>query len=298
MKKRIDILGANMDFGASKRGVNMGPEALRFAGLCEGIESLGYEYRDLGNLESLPRGKSLPNMRCYEQVVEMNRRIYESTLKSLQDGAFPLLLGGDHSVAAGSVSAVAKFHEGQKIGLIWVDAHGDWNDETSTNTGNMHGMPFSAVCGGGPDIMVDYGQGHFFVDPKKCVQIAGRMFDPKEKLRMREAGITVLSIDVIDRMGILAVMNKAIEIAGSGTAGIHLSFDIDSVTPESAPGTGTTVHSGLTVREAFTVVEILADSGKVISMDIVEVNPILDDKNRTAQLASEIVLSTLGKKVF
>ncbi|NMA93356.1 MAG: arginase [Clostridiales bacterium] len=298
MKKRIDILGANMDFGASKRGVNLGPKALRFAGLCEGIESLGYEYRDLGNLDPLPCGKSLPSMRNYEQVVEMNRRIYESTLKSLQDGAFPLLLGGDHSVAAGSVSAVAKFHEGQKIGLIWVDAHGDWNDETSTDTGNMHGMPFSAVCGAGPDIMVDYGQGPVFVDPAKCVQIAGRMFDKEEIVRMKEAGITVLSIDVIDRMGILAVMNKAIEIAGSGTAGIHLSFDIDSVTPESAPGTGTTVHSGLTVREAFTTVEILADSGKVISMDIVEVNPILDEKNRTAQLASEIVLSTLGKKVF
>ncbi len=298
MKKRIDLLGAKMDFGASKSGVSLAPAALRFAGICEGLTRLGYEHKDLGDLEPLPYGKSLQNMRYYEQVIDMNRRIYESTLKSLKDGAFPVLMGGDHSVSAGSVSAVAKFHEGQKIGLIWVDAHGDWNNEESTESGNMHGMPFSAVCGSGPNIMVDYGQEPVFVDPAKCVQIAGRMFDPQEIVRMKKSGICVLSIDVIDRMGIQAVMNKAIEIAGSGTAGIHLSFDIDSVTPESAPGTGTTVHSGLTVREAFTTVEMLADCGKVISMDIVEVNPILDEHNRTARLASEIVLSTLGKKVF
>jgi arginase len=298
MYKRIDLLGAKMDYGASKRGVSMGPEAIRFAGIYSGIEKLGYECNDLGDLQQLQDGKTLPNMQCYEQVTDMNRRIYKSTFKSLEDGAFPLLLGGDHSVAAGSVSAVAKFHAGHKIGIIWIDAHGDWNNEKSTKTGNMHGMPFSAVCGAGPDIMADYGQDPVFVDPTSCVQIAGREFDEEEIIRMKRSGITVLSIDVIDRIGIQAVMERAIEVAGKGTAGIHLSFDIDSVTPERAPGTGTIVHDGLSVREAFTSVEMLYDCGKIISMDMVEVNPILDERNQTASLAAEIVLSALGKKVF
>jgi len=162
----------------------------------------------------------------------------------------------------------------------------------------MHGMPFSAVCGHGPDCMVDFGQGPVFVDPRHCVQIGGRDIDDEERRRMKAAGITVFPINVIDRFGMGEIMHRALEVAGNGTAGIHLSFDVDAITPEAAPGTGTVVHSGLTVREAFLAVETLAESGKLVSLDMVEVNPILDERNKTGILASELIQSALGKVVY
>ena len=162
----------------------------------------------------------------------------------------------------------------------------------------MHGMPFSAVCGWGPDCMVEYGQGAAYVDVKKCVQIGGRDIDPEERKRMKEAGVTVFPINLIDKLGMSEVIRQAIEVAGNGTAGIHVSFDIDAVTPEAAPGTGTIVHSGLTAREAFLAVEELAETGKVLSMDMVEVNPILDEHNKTGILAAKLVESILGKVVY
>ena len=297
MHKRIDLIGAKLDQGASKRGVCIGPEAIRFAGICAGIEKLGYELNDKGNLVQLDTGRTSERLRNYDQVIDMNRRLYENTKRSLEEGAFPIMLGGDHSAAAGTASAVAKYHNGN-IGIIWVDAHGDWNNDESSETGNMHGMPFSALCGGGPDCMVDFGQGPAFVDPKKCVQIAGRDIDMEERKRMKAAGVNVFSIDVVDRLGMEEVVRRAIEIAGSGTEGFHVSFDIDSVSPEYAPGTGTIVHDGLTAREAFLCMEMFAECGKMLSLDMVEVNPILDEVNRTATLASELVLSALGKTVF
>ena len=297
MKKRIDLIGAKLDQGASKRGVCIGPEAIRFAGICQGIEKLGYELNDKGNLTQLPTGRTSEKLRNYDQVIDMNRRLYEHTKQSLEDGAFPVMLGGDHSAAAGTVSAVAKAHNGN-IGIIWVDAHGDWNNDESSETGNMHGMPFSALCGWGPDCMVDFGQGPAFVDPKHCVQIAGRDIDRKERERMKAAGVTVFSIDVIDRLGMREVVRRAIKIASDGTEGFHVSYDIDSVSPEYAPGTGTIVHDGLTAREAFLCMEMFAECDNMLSLDMVEVNPILDEVNRTATLASELVLSALGKTVF
>ena len=296
-KKRIDLIGAKIDQGASKRGVCIGPEAIRFAGICEGIRRLGYELNDKGNLVQLTEGRTSEKLRNYDQVIDMNKRLYENTMQSLEEGAFPIMLGGDHSAAAGTASAVAKHHNGN-IGIIWVDAHGDWNNDASSETGNMHGMPFSALCGWGPDCMVDYGQGPAFVDPKKCVQIAGRDIDMEERKRMKEAGVNVFSIDVVDRLGMREVVRQAIEIAGSGTDGFHVSFDIDSVSPEYAPGTGTVVHDGLTAREAFLCMEMFAECDNMLSLDMVEVNPILDEVNRTATLASELVLSALGKTVF
>lgn len=296
-KKRIDLIGAKIDLGASKRGVCIGPEAIRFAGLCEGIRKLGYELNDKGNLNQQTEGRTSEKLRNYEQVIDMNRRLYEHTMQSLQEGAFPIMLGGDHSAAAGTASAVARHHNGN-IGIIWVDAHGDWNNDETSETGNMHGMPFSALCGWGPDCMVDYGQGPAFVDPKKCVQIAGRDIDMEERKRMKEAGVTVFAIDVIDRIGMREAVKRAIEIASDGTEGFHVSYDIDSVSPEYAPGTGTIVHDGLTAREAFLCMEMFAECDNLLSLDMVEVNPILDEVNRTATLASELVLSALGKTVF
>ena len=162
----------------------------------------------------------------------------------------------------------------------------------------MHGMPFSAVCGHGPDCMVDYGQGPVYVDTARCVQIGGRDIDDQERLRMKAAGVTVFPINAIDKLGMEEVIRRAIQIAGTGTEGIHLSFDVDAITPESAPGTGTQVHSGLTVREAFLAVETLAESGKLLALDMVEVNPILDERNKTGILASELIQSALGKTVY
>lgn len=295
----IDIIGVQMDFGASKRGVSMGPMAIRYGGLGEGLTQLGYEVHDLGDIVPLPTGNSQPNMRNYQQVIDVNRRLYQSVYSSLENGRFPLILGGDHSVAAGSIPAVSRYYADRGgIGVIWIDAHGDWNNEETTPSGNMHGMAFSAVCGHGPTCMVDFGEGHNYVDVTHCVQIGGRDIDNGERLRMKAAGVTVFPINKIDQLGMGETIRRAIAIAGMGTAGIHLSFDIDAITPESAPGTGTIVHSGLTVREAFLAVESLAESRKLLSMDMVEVNPILDIRNKTGILASELILSALGKAVY
>lgn len=292
----VDIIGVQMDLGASKRGVSMGPAAIRYGGLCEGLQHMGFTVTDLGDIVPASSGATRDNMRNYEQVVGVNRRLHTMVAQSLEQGHLPVVLGGDHSIAAGSISAVTR-HYGS-IGVIWIDAHGDWNNETSTLTGNMHGMPFSAVCGYGPDCMVEFDRPPVFADVKHCVQIGGRDIDDAERRRMKEAGLTVFPINVIDKLGMGQVMQQAIDIAGNGTAGIHLSFDVDAIDPQAAPGTGTVVHSGLTVREAFLAVESLADSKLLRSIDMVEVNPILDERNKTAILASELVQSALGKTVY
>ncbi|WP_128424965.1 arginase [Gudongella oleilytica] len=297
MKKKVDLIGVQVDCGASKVGASIGPVAIRIAGICEGIRKLGYELEDKGDIIQPKGGASSEKLRNHESVISTCKSLYESTLISLEQEAFPIAIGGDHSLAAGSISATLKHHKG-KVGVIWIDAHGDWNDDKITETGNMHGMSFSAVCGHGPDVMVDYGQGPVYADVTKCVQIGGRDIDAEEAKKMKAAGLNVFAIDTIDKLGMQEVMKRAIEIASNGTDGIHLSFDIDSLTPEAAPGTGTKVHSGLTIREAFLAVEMLHESGKLLSMDMVEVNPILDISNKTAKLASELVLSALGKVVY
>ena len=298
-KTEIDLIGVQIDFGAAQKGVAMGPLAIRYAGLKDDLRSMGYTLHDKGDIIPPEDGMSLRHMIRFEQVNATNKQLYEEVFETLANGRFPLVLGGDHSIAAGSVSAVAKHYEPQgEIGVIWIDAHGDWNDDRSTISGNMHGMPFSAVCGWGPDSMVDFGQKPHFVPTAHCVQVAGHDFDPAEAARMKEAGMTVFPIHDIDRRGMSAVMKDAIRIAGEGTAGIHLSFDVDAITPEYAPGTGTPVENGITAREAFLAVEMLAQSGKLISMDLVEVNPILDDKNKTGRMASELIQLALGKVIY
>ena len=295
----IDIIGVQIDFGASQKGVAMGPLAIRYAGLAQDLAGLGYEVVDKGDIIPPPDGMSLRHMIRFEQVNATNRQLYEAVSETLADGHFPLVLGGDHSIAAGSVSAVAKHYEKEgEIGVIWIDAHGDWNDDKSTISGNMHGMPFSAVCGWGPDSMVDFGKEPHFVPTAHCVQVAGHDFDVAEAARMKEAGMNVFPIADIDRRGMYEVMKDAIRIAGEGTVGIHLSFDVDAITPEYAPGTGTPVENGITAREAFLAVEMLAQSGRLISMDLVEVNPILDERNKTARMASELIQLALGKVVY
>lgn len=297
--RNIDIIGVQIDFGASEKGVAMGPLAIRYAGIKRDLKSMGYTIRDKGDIIPPEDGMSLRHMIKFEQVNATNKQLYDAVTETLRAGHFPLVLGGDHSIAAGSVSAVAKHYEDQgEIGIIWIDAHGDWNDDKSTISGNMHGMPYSAVCGWGPDSMVDFGQRPHFVPTAHCVQVGGHDFDRAEAARMKDAGMNVFQIHDIDRRGMYDVMEEAIRIASEGTVGIHLSFDVDAITPEYAPGTGTPVPNGITAREAFLAVEMLAASGKLISMDLVEVNPILDERNKTGKLASELIQLALGKTLY
>jgi len=294
MQKTIDIIGVQMDLGALKRGVSMGPLAIRHAELCEKLSGMGLEWRDKGDVIPVKGGASTDQLKNHEAIAEANGRLFAQVEESLGRGAFPVILGGDHSVSAGSVPAVAKAY--RDAGLIWIDAHGDFNDEQSTSTGNMHGMPLSACLGLGPDEMAPYARA--FIDPGRVALIGARDIDAPERLRLKEAGVRVFTVHDIDRMGMPLVMMEAIEIAASGGGGIHVSFDMDAVTPDAAPGVGTPVHSGLTVREAFLAMEMLYQSGKALALDMVEVNPILDERNRTGILACELILSLLGKSIY
>jgi len=295
LQKTIDIIGVQMDLGAFKRGVSMGPLAIRHAELCEKLTGMGLSWRDKGDIIPINDGASTTQLRNYGQIAEANGRLYAEVCESLEKGAFPVVLGGDHSVAAGSACAVAETC--REAGLIWIDAHGDFNDDQSTTSGNMHGMPFSASCGRGPDKMAPFAQ--FFIDPKRAALVGARDIDAPESRRLKEAGVTVFTIHDIDRRGMSKVMKEAIKIAGpDGGGGIHVSFDMDAVTPEAAPGVGTPVHSGLTVREAFLAMEMLYQSNKVLALDMVEVNPVLDEQGRTGILACELILSLLGKSIY
>lgn len=294
--KNIHVIGIQMDLGASKRGVNMGPSAIRYTNLLEKLEEIGFRVLDLGDIVPGEAFTENSKMKNFKSIFDANKTLFQHTKAAFEKNAMPIVLGGDHSIAAGSITATNKHFE--NIGVIWIDAHGDFNNPESTPSGNMHGMPLSAVCGFGPNEMVNFEGKHKFVDPKKVALIGCRDLDTFEKKRLAEAGINVFSIHDIDRIGMGEVMKKAIEITTTDTDGIHVSFDVDSLTPEEAPGVGTPVHSGLTVREAFLAAEMVAESGKLLALDMVEVNPILDERNKTGMLACELILSFLGKTVF
>jgi len=296
VKDNIHVIGMQMDLGASKRGVNMGPLAIRYTGLIEKLVELGFSVVDEGDIVAGEAETDNPKMKNFKPIFEANKSLFEKVTASLNHGAFPVILGGDHCVAAGSISATVNYYN--KIGVIWVDAHGDFNSDESSPSGNMHGMPLSAVTGFGPEKMVSFTHKIKYVDPNNVVVVGGRDIDPDERKRMTASGVHVFSIHDVDRLGMAEVMKRAIEVAGNGTDGIHVSFDVDAITPQEAPGVGTPVHSGLTVREAFLAAEIVAESGKLIALDMVEINPILDERNRTGILACELILSFLGKTVY
>lgn len=296
LKNNIHVIGMQMDLGASKRGVNMGPLAIRYSGLMEKLAELGFTAHDRGDIVAGEPETDNPKMKNFKPIFEANRSLFEKVTDSLKQGAFPVILGGDHSVAAGSIAATnAHFNQ---VGVIWVDAHGDFNNDESSPSGNMHGMPLSALTGFGPDKMVAFMDKIKHVDPRNVAVIGGRDIDPGERRQMAKSGVHVFSIHDIDRLGMNEVMKQAIEVASDGTDGIHVSFDVDAITPQEAPGVGTPVHSGLTVREAFLAAELVALSGKLVALDMVEINPILDERNKTGILACELILSFLGKSVY
>jgi arginase len=299
----IAIIGAPMDLGAGRRGVDMGPSALRLAGLHARLTSLGYEAEDLGNVtvaqpEATPTGPD--SARFLPQIAQTCKRLGDIVSQTVTEGKLPLVLGGDHSIAVGTVAGISRSYRlrDQKIGLIWVDAHADMNTPETSPSGNVHGMPLACCIGEGPKDLT-----HLFnfapkVEARNVAIIGLRDVDRTEVPQVRKAGVAAYTMREIDERGLRAVMTEAIERASDGTAGFHVSFDMDSVDPREAPGVGTPVRGGLTYREAHLAMEILCDSGKVVGMEVVEVNPVLDVANQTAILGVELVLSALGMRIL
>jgi len=297
----IDLIGVPLDFGAGRRGVDMGPSAIRYAGLRQGLERLGYVVNDRGNiavplLETCEEGN--PKLKYLDPIVRVAARVADCVAQSLRSNRLPLVLGGDHSVALGSVIGAARE---RKLGMVWLDAHGDFNTEDTTPSGNIHGMPLAAICGYGADALVTLGgavPGGYKVAPENVVIIGVRDLDATEKVLLRESRVSVYSMEAVDRLGMNEVMSRALEIAGRGVDGLYLSFDLDGIDPNYAPGVGTPVSGGLTYREAHVALERIAETGRLVGMDVVEVNPILDRVNITAELAVELTLSAFGKRIW
>ena len=302
-QSHIAIIGAPMDLGAGRRGVDMGPSALRVAGLNEKIASLGYEIEDLGNIvvdqpESLPVGPE--NARYLPQIAHTCARLAGIIQKAADNGRVPLVLGGDHSVAIGTVAGMsAHFRKTEeKIGLIWIDAHADMNTPESSPSGNVHGMPLACIVGLGPHELTHLDGRAPMVEPRNVAIVGLRSVDEIERLNVRGAGVHPFTMRDIDERGLRSVMREAIERATRGTAGFHLSFDMDAVDPVEAPGVGTPVRGGMTYREAHLAMETVCDSGRMTSIEVVEVNPVIDEVNRTALLAVELIMSAMGKRIL
>lgn len=296
---QIDIIGVPIDLGADRRGVDMGPSAIRYAHLQQKLESLGYTVEDKGNIE-VPIAEMCrinePKLKYIDCIVPMARRTAGAVATALQAGHFPLVLGGDHSVAIGSIHGAARQ---RRLGVLWVDAHADFNTPETTPSGNIHGMPLAALCGlGDPRLTSLWGQSAPALDPQRVAVIGARDLDPGEKRNLKEAGVLVMGMEQIDRLGMVRAVEKAIERISRDVDGIFLSFDMDSLDPRHAPGVGTPVPGGLTYREAHLVCELVAETGKLVGLDLVEVNPILDVQNTTAALAVELAMSALGSRVW
>jgi len=292
--RKIRVIGVPLDLGQSRRGVDMGPSAVRVAGL---------EVEDGGNVAvAIPEQKKEgdTHAKYLKEITATCTKLAELVVKTLEAGGVPLALGGDHSMAAGTVSGVAQFYRQQKlrVGLIWIDAHTDINTPESSPSGNVHGMPLAALMGLWPSELGNIFDFSPKVKPENCVLVGVRDIDAVEKENVRRAGIGVFTMRDIDERGMRTVMEEALRMAGRGTAGYHISLDMDWVDPEDAPGVGTPVRGGATYREAHLAMEIIADHGRMLSFEIVEVNPVIDEHNQTADLAVELALSAFGKKIL
>jgi len=302
-RSHIAVIGAPLDLGQGRRGVDMGPSAMRVANLNARVASLGYTVEDLGNVpvdqaeaspEGHPRAKYLP------QIAATCQRLAVLVGETLARGSVPLVLGGDHSVAVGTASGVAEYfrRQQQSIGLIWLDAHADMNTPESSPSGNVHGMPLACVVGQGPPELTNMFGFQPKVAPGNVVIVGLRDVDQTEKAHVREFGVHAFTMREIDERGMRSVMEEAVRLASDGTAGFHLSLDMDFVDPKDAPGVGTPVRGGVTYREAHLAMEMICDSRRMLSMEVVEVNPVIDEVNRTADLAVELVTSGLGKRIL
>jgi arginase len=303
MAQKVRIIGVPMDLGQSRRGVDMGPSALRVAGLQARIKQLGHQVEDLGNISvKQPEEMSYGEKRAkyLAEIAEACKDLALATEKALEDGFMPLVLGGDHSVASGVSAGVADFYRKQKkqIGYIWLDAHGDMNTPESSPSGNVHGMPLAAIMGYGAPELADLLGFKPKAEPGNVVVVGARDLDAQERRFVKKAGVHVFTMRDIDERGMREVMSDALKYAMDDTAGVAVSLDMDFVDPADAPGVGTPVRGGVTYREAHLAMEMIADSEAMVSLDVVEINPVIDEHNRTALLGVELVLSALGKKIL
>ena len=299
----IAIIGAPLDLGQGRRGVDMGPSALRVASLNARLQSLGYDVEDLGNIhveqaEATPAGDS--HAKFLPQIAAACEELATRVHSAMGRGSVPLVLGGDHSVAIGTVTGVSRhFRErNQRVGLIWLDAHADMNTPDTSPSGNIHGMPLACVLGMGPEPLANLAGFQPKVAPANTVIVGLREVDLTERPHVRESGVRVFTMRDIDERGLRAVMEEAIRVASDGTVGFHCSLDMDFVDPKDAPGVGTAVRGGATYREAHLAMEMICDSRRMTSIEVVEVNPVLDEANRTADLAVELIMSGLGKRIL
>lgn len=303
MKKTVEIIGVPLDLGANQRGSNMGPTAMRIAGLHSKIKGLGYEVHDDGDL-FVPVRETLPETCAQEKyrnnIKEICENLAEKTFQSMESERTPITLGGDHTLAIGSISGISRHlkKQGQELGVIWFDAHADMNTPDSSNSGNIHGMPLATFLGRGHEELVNIGYEGPKITPDHVVLIGIRDLDGEEQRICKKSGVRYYTMREIDERGMLQVMKEAISIVGSTTSGIHVSFDLDGVDPLHAPGVSTPVDGGLTYREAHLALELIAESGKLISMDFVELNPMNDKGHMSAKFFVDLVQSTLGKSII
>jgi len=301
--KRVRLVGAPMDLGAGRRGVDMGPSALRVAELGSRLRELGYAVEDFGDVrvkhpEQQESGDS--HLKYKGPILETCEELAIAVEQALDDGCLPVVLGGDHSVAIGSTAGLGAYLKKRdgKMGLLWFDAHGDMNTPETTPSGNIHGMALAIAIGLGDADLTGIGGYRPKVEPGNAVIVGPRSIDSGEKKNIQAAGVHVFTMREIDERGMRAVMEEALRIALDGAAGLHVSFDLDCIDPSYAPGTGTTVPGGITYREAHLAMEMVSDAQKLLAFDLMEVNPVLDEHNQTANLAVELLLSALGKRIL
>ncbi len=301
MSTRVSLIGAPTDIGAGVRGASMGPEALRVAGIVSVLTRHGLDVRDLGNLPgpANPWQEPVNGYRHLAQVVQWNQAVHEAVHAELRADRLPILLGGDHCLAIGSVSAVARHcrETNRRLRVLWLDAHADFNTHVLTPSGNLHGMPVACLCGKGPEELIEIGGAVPAVSPKALRLIGIRSVDDGEKRLVHEAELDVFDMRYIDEMGMRHTMELALATLDAQTH-LHLSFDVDFLDPDIAPGVGTTVRGGPTYREAQLCMEMIADTGQLASLDVMELNPALDVRNRTAELAVDLIESLFGKSTL
>lgn len=295
-RNTIRILGAPLDLGQSRRGVDLGPTALRYAGLKSALTRLGYQVEDQGNIETVERDTlpDKPGLGFLQPVVDACERIYEASRQAVADGAVPLVLGGDHSIAVGTVGGVSHEH---RTKVLWIDAHGDFNTPDTSPSGNLHGMPLAALCGHGVPELVNAGRPGAKLQPEDVVLFGVRDLDPGEQALIQHAGITTYTMRQIDERGLAPLATEALERLNHVDR-IHVSLDMDSIDPREAPGVGTQVPGGLSYREGHLLMELIAEHGRIGSVDLVEVNPILDHQNQTAKLALGLLSSLFGRSIL
>jgi len=301
MNHNISVIGAPTDIGAGSRGASMGPEALRVAQIVPVLQNRGLQVLDRGNLSG-PRNPWLPPVNGYrhlDEVVAWNTLVHDAVYAELDQGRLPILLGGDHCLSMGSISAVARHcrEAGKKLRVLWLDAHADFNTHTLTPSGNLHGMPLACLCGYGPPALTGLGGQTPAINPKWIRQIGIRSVDEGEKRLVHEAGLDVFDMRYIDEMGMRAAMELALALVDANTH-LHVSFDVDFMDPDIAPGVGTTVRGGPTYREAQLCMEMIADTGHLASLDVMELNPAFDVRNRTAEVAVDLMASLFGKSTL